>query len=270
MSLDSHFYFGHCRSGSVCKNGGERDLTVAERIVQSRADPSATDLRIGTSGFGYREWLGKFYPPGLSPREMLPFYAERFSSVEINSTFYRMPSLAVLKSWMSQVPPDFLFTFKAPRLITHQKRLRDAKEAAAAFIAQVATLGRHAGPVLFLIPSNLPCDLPLLRDFLDALPRIRIAVEFRHPSWLTDEVYAILSERSCALCISDRDKTPPPPVVATTDFGYARLRRSEYSDEALKEWKSRLSKQGWREAFVYFRHEETASGPEFARRMIEI
>lgn len=254
----------------MCKNERERDLTVAGKILPSGADPSATDLRIGTSGFGYREWRGKFYPHKLSPREMLPFYAERFSSVEINSTFYRMPSRAVLESWMSQVPPDFLFAFKAPRLITHQKRLRDAKEAAAAFIARVAALGRHAGPLLFLIPSNLPCDLPLLRDFLDALPRIRIAVEFRHPSWLTEEVYTVLTERDCALCISDRDKSPPPPVVATTDFGYARLRRSEYSDAALKEWKSRLSKQGWREVFVYFRHEETAGGAKFARRMMGI
>lgn len=229
----------------------------------------ATRLRVGTSGFGYREWLGKFYPPGLSPREMLSFYAERFSSVEINSTFYRMPARAVLEGWMSQVPADFVFAFKAPALITHRKRLRDAGEEAAAFAERISAVGRRLGPVLFLIPPYLPCNLPLLRGFLETLPPLRSAIEFRHPSWFNDDVFALLREGGCALCISDRDEAPPPTVVATAGFGYARLRRAEYTCEQLKEWKRTLEEQGWGEAFVYFRHEETASGPTFARRMLE-
>jgi uncharacterized protein YecE (DUF72 family) len=232
--------------------------------------PPATNLRIGTSGFGYREWLGKFYPPGLSPKEMLPFYAERFSTVEINSTFYRMPALSVLESWMSQVQQDFIFTFKAPGLITHRKRLRSAGEETAAFTARISVLGHNTGPTLFLLPANLPCNIPLLGDFLDEIAHLRIAFEFRHPSWFNDGVFSLLRDHDCAMCISDRDGVPPPPVVATTDFGYARLRRSGYTDEQLQEWKKRISEQGWKEAFVYFRHEETATGPVFARRMMEV
>ena len=225
-------------------------------------------LRVGTSGFGYREWLGKFYPPGFSSREMLRYYAERFSSVEINATFYRMPAGSVLDTWLEQVPDDFIFTFKAPREITHQKRLRDAGQAAAAFTARIAMAGPRLGPILYLIPANLPCDLPLLRDFLAAIPRLRSALEFRHLSWFNDEVFDLLRENDCALCLSDRDDVPPPPLVASTDFGYARLRRSDYTDRDLRTWQERIEAQDWREAFVYFRHEETAKGPLFAQKML--
>lgn len=230
---------------------------------------SAARLRVGTSGFGYREWLGKFYPVGLSPREMLPYYAEHFSAVEINATFYRMPALAVLETWRSQVPPEFLFTFKAPGLITHRKRLRQVGAETAAFTAKISVLDRQLGPVLFQLPPNLSCNVPLLSEFLQAVPRPRTALEFRHPSWFNDEVFALLREHGCALCLSDRDDIPPPPVVATADFGYARLRRSTYTDNQLKEWKEKLTAPGWAEAFVFFRHEETASGPVFARKLLE-
>jgi uncharacterized protein YecE (DUF72 family) len=246
----------------------EKGESITESAPAGDIDRQATLLRVGTSGFGYREWLGKFYPQGLSPRQMLPFYAERFSSVEINSTFYRMPALAVLESWMSQVPADFVFTFKAPGLITHRKRLRNAEDETAAFTAKISVIGRHVGPVLFLLPPTLPCDLPLLREFLDGIARIRLAIEFRHPSWFNDEVFALLRERDCALCISDRDDAPPPPVLATAEFGYARLRRSAYTDEELKAWKQKIAEQGWEEAFIYFRHEETARGPVFAQKML--
>ncbi len=225
------------------------------------------NLRIGTSGYAYREWRGKFYPLGLAPREMLPFYAQRFSSVEINATFYRMPALAVLESWLAQVPENFIFAFKAPGLITHRKRLRNVNEETAAFTTKISALGHNLGPVLFQLPPSLPRDLPLLRAFLAAIPAIRFAIEFRHPSWSSDEVFALLCEQRCALCISDRDDAPPPPLIATADFGYARLRRSEYTDKELQTWKEKFADLGWAEAFIYFRHEETAKGPAFAARM---
>ncbi|MBE0598514.1 MAG: DUF72 domain-containing protein [Desulfuromonadales bacterium] len=224
-------------------------------------------LRVGTSGFAYREWLGKFYPPGLGTRQMLPFYANRFSSVEINATFYRMPAPTVLESWRSQVPEEFVFTFKAPGLITHRQRLRNAEETTAAFTTRVSALGRQLGPVLFQLPPYLPCNLPLLADFLAPLTRIRAAFEFRHPSWFNDQVYTVLRERSCALCLADHDGAPPPPFIATTDFGYLRLRRGNYTDSELQGWKRQLAAAGWGETFVFFRHEETARGPALASRM---
>ncbi len=237
-------------------------------MAEKSEAPAATTLRIGTSGFGYREWLGKFYPPGLPSRQMLPYYAERFSTVEVNSSFYRMPSPSVLETWMSQVSSDFVFSFKAPGLITHRKRLRNVAEDTAAFLAAISVLGHNVGPVLFLLPANLRSDPALLEEFLDAIPHIRLAIEFRHPSWFDERVFDLLREHDCALCLSDRDEVAPPPVVATADFGYARLRRSVYSDEELREWSSRIGSVGWKEAFVYFRHEQSASGPEFARRMM--
>jgi uncharacterized protein YecE (DUF72 family) len=227
------------------------------------------NLHIGTSGFGYREWLGKFYPAELKPHDLLPFYSARFSAVEINTTFYRMPVSAVLESWLAQVPENFLFTFKAPASITHRKRLRDIGEETAAFLARIATLGPQLGPVLFQLPPSLRCDLSLLRDFLDAVPRVRMTLEFRHASWFNEEVFGLLREQQCALCVSDRDDTAPPPFVATAEFGYVRLRRSTYNDEELGSWRERILAEGWPEAFVFFRHEETASGPAYAQKLLE-
>lgn len=225
------------------------------------------NIRTGTSGFAYREWRGKFYPSAIKPAEILPFYAQRFSAVEINSTFYRMPTESVLDSWMSQVPKDFVFAFKAPALITHRKRLRNVGEETAAFTERISSLGRHLGPALFQLPPSLPCDLPLLREFLDAVTQVRAAVEFRHASWLNDEVFALLRECGCALCISDRDGAPPPPVIATADFGYARLRKSDYTDEELGEWRERIEQLECGEFFVFFRHEERGMGPVYAEKM---
>jgi uncharacterized protein YecE (DUF72 family) len=204
----------------------------------------------------------------MKPGEMLPFYATRFSSVEINATFYRMPTLLVLESWVSQVPDDFVFTFKAPGLVTHRKRLRDVGEETTAFMTRISALGHHLGAALFQLPPSLPCDLPLLRLFLDGIARVRITLEFRHTSWFNDEVFTLLRERGCALCISDRDDAPPPPFIATTDFGYLRLRRSGYTDEDLRAWKKRIAQGGWEETFVFFRHEETAQGPALAEKMM--
>lgn len=224
-------------------------------------------LRTGTSGYSYREWRGRFYPPGMRPSEMLPFYAQRFSTVEINSTFYRMPTASTLQSWTSQVPEDFVFTFKAPALITHRKRLRNVGDETALFTGRISALGRRLGPALFQLPPSLPCDLPLLREFLDAARDVRVAIEFRHPSWLSEAVFALLHERGCALCLSDRDDAPPPPLIATADFGYARLRRSHYAEKELQTWREGIAHLGWQEFFLFFRHEETAQGTVYAEKI---
>ncbi|MFA5516159.1 MAG: DUF72 domain-containing protein [Desulfuromonadales bacterium] len=225
---------------------------------------------VGTSGFGYREWRGKFYPADCKPQDMLSFYAERFPAVEINASFYRMPAASSLRSWLAQAPEDFVFTFKAPALITHRKRLRDAGEATAALQDRLSMLGPHLGPILFQLPPHLSRDIRLLSQFLDDIGSLPAAFEFRHPSWFSDEVYALLRERQCALCISERDDAPPPPLAVTAAFGYIRLRRGHYTDSELQSWKTRATEAGWRETFVFFRHEETASGPAYVRKFLAI
>jgi uncharacterized protein YecE (DUF72 family) len=224
-------------------------------------------LLIGTSGFAYREWRGKFYPRELPPREMLRFYAGRFRAVEINATFYRMPSVSVLEGWAAEVPEEFVFSFKAPAVITHRKRLRNAAAETAEFAGIVSVLGPRLGPLLFQLPPTLPRDISLLGDFLSRLPLLKTVFEFRHASWFEDRVFDLLRQHGCALCVSDREGEPPPPIIATTGFGYARLRRSTYSDEELREWRDQLGRQGWDEAYVFFRHEENANGPVLAERL---
>jgi uncharacterized protein YecE (DUF72 family) len=221
------------------------------------------DLRSGTSGYAYREWRGKFYPAGLPARAMLSFYAQRFSAVEINATFYRLPAAATLAAWRNQVPPHFLFACKAPGLITHRKRLHDTGAEISAFVARMATLGDQLGPLLFQLPPFLPCDLQLLRDFPEMPAGTRIAFEFRHPSWFDDAVYALLRERGFALCLADRDGAPPP-LAATAGFGYVRLRRAQYGAAELRCWRKCFAACGWRQTFVFFRHEATGTGPAFA------
>ncbi|HWI39862.1 MAG TPA: DUF72 domain-containing protein [Verrucomicrobiae bacterium] len=224
-------------------------------------------LRAGTSGFAYREWRGKFYPADLPPKGMLSFYAARFPAVEINATFYRMPTVRTLEGWSAEVPPEFRFAFKAPALITHRRRLRGAGADTAEFLNRLSVLGGRLGPVLFQLPPNLPVDIPLLGEFLSSLPDMKTAFEFRHPSWLVEDVFDLLRRKGAALCISDRDDAPDPPVVATAEVGYLRLRRSGYTEEELQKWRETIAGQPWEEAFVFFRHEETAAGPRLAAEL---
>src|SRR6185503_20832976 len=163
-------------------------------------------FHIGTSGYSYSEWKGKFYPQKFQADQMLPFYAERFSTVEINNTFYRMPKPALLKSWADQVPAEFKFTLKAPQRITHFQRLKNARASVAEFLKVAAVLKDRLGPVLFGLPPNFKKDLPRLGEFLKLLPRgIRVAFEFRHESWFDEEVYDLLRARRLALCIAQTD-----------------------------------------------------------------
>ncbi len=225
-------------------------------------------ISVGTSGWSYPAWRGRFYPPDVTPRTMLAAYAARLSTVEVNATAYRMPRAAMLAAWRAAVPPGFTFAVKAPQRITHRQRLAPAAaEPLGWFYRVAAELGSGLGPVLFQLPPTLRKDLPLLRDFLALLPASGCAVfSLPHASWRDGAVMQALADAGAALCVTDADEDTTP-LLATAGFGYLRLRRTGYDDEALLAWAERIRTQPWRDAFVYFKHEDEARGPAFALRM---
>jgi len=218
----------------------------------------------GTSGYSYKEWVGPFYPEKTAAPDMLRFYAARFPTVEINNTFYRMPAAALLARWAQEVPEGFAFTLKAPRRITHIKRLKDAAEVVGEFFRRADALGDKLGMTLFQCPPTLRKDLPRLREFLGALPAgRRAAFEFRHDSWNDDEVYDALRERTAAWCVAEEDDRSTP-FVSTSKDAYLRLRRTQYGETELRAWIDRLAAQPLERAWVYFKHEDEALAPRFA------
>ncbi len=227
-------------------------------------------ILVGTSGYGYKEWKGKFYPAKISPKDMLRFYGERLSAVEINNTFYHMPTEPVLASWAEQVPDDFVFALKAPQIITHLKRLRGVDGETEYLFRTLSVLDRKLGPVLFQFPKSFRADLPRFKEFLALLPgRSSCAFEFRNPSWLEPETLDLLRERGYSLCTADTDENPAREIVQTAPWGYLRLRRS-YTDADLSQWLERILAQQWETAFVFFKHEAEAQGPEMAMRFREL
>jgi uncharacterized protein YecE (DUF72 family) len=227
-------------------------------------------LLVGTSGYSYKEWVGPFYPEKLPASEMLRYYAERFRTVEINNTFYRMPAESMLEQWLQQVPDQFTFTLKAPRRITHTQRLRESESSVAEFLRRAGALGEKLGVVLFQLPPFLKKDVPRLRDFLALLPSgQRFAFEFRNATWQDDEVYELLRTRGAILCVTDTDNGDTP-FVATADCGYVRLRRTHYDDEELQAWAARIAAQNVAQSYVYFMHEDEALGTRFAQRLNEL
>jgi uncharacterized protein YecE (DUF72 family) len=228
-------------------------------------------LHVGTSGFSYPAWKGKFYPRDLPADGMLHYYGQHFNSVEINNTFFRLPKLDVVEQWLAAVPADFQFAMKAPRAITHMRRLKNARPSLKSLLDFSATFKRRLGPILFQLPPNMKKDVPRLREFLSLLPaRRRVAFEFRHQSWFDDEVFETLREHNVALCIAEADDEVKTPFVSTAPFGYLRLRMADYTEAELKSWIRRIRKQDWRDAFVFFKHEEQANGPRLAKRFNEL
>ncbi len=229
-------------------------------------------IHVGTSGFAYKEWKGRFYPEKISPKEMLGFYSGRLDTVEINNTFYRMPKESVLTSWAEQVPGDFVFALKAPQVITHVKRLWNVSEETEYLFRTLWALDRKLGPVLFQFPKSFRANRPALEDFLGLIPGDRAcAFEFRSASWLDDEILNLLREKGCSLCIADADENPVNEIIPTASLGYLRLRRSDYTDADLSQWLERILSQKWDKAFVFFKHEEDdATGPEMAMRFREL
>jgi len=243
-------------------------------------------LLAGTSGFSYPEWKGSFYPADLADRGLLTFYAGRLPTVEINNTFYRMPRADVLGRWTEQVPEAFRFVLKAPQRITHRERLAGSADSVAYFWKNATALGERLGPVLFQLPPSFKRNVDLLRRFLGELPRgMRAAFELRHPSWAAPEVEEALREAGAAWCVADTDPAPRAPdraaggaaapetsapdtaMPVTADWGYLRLRRAAYSDAELAGWAERIRAQPWREAYVFFKHEEAGAAPQMALRM---
>jgi uncharacterized protein YecE (DUF72 family) len=225
----------------------------------------------GTSGYNYPEWKGSFYPGDLPAKKMLPYYAARFPTVEINYTFYRMPNEKLVGGWAAQTPSPFKLTLKAPRRITHDSRLRNCGDLVNSFCQVAGTLGDKLGALLFQLPPSAKKDLPLFDAFLDGLPpKARAAFEFRHASWLDDEVFARLAARNLALCVADSERLSTP-VRVTADYAYFRLRDEGYTPDDIKRWAATIAREtvSCTDVFVYFKHEDEGKGPEFARLLME-
>jgi uncharacterized protein YecE (DUF72 family) len=229
-------------------------------------------IHAGTSGYSYKEWKGNFYPWDLAAADMLPYYAKHFSTVEINNTFYRMPAEKMLLNWSTQVPEEFAFVLKAPRRITHIKKLKDVGDDVAYLLKTAAVLGNKRGPLLFQVPPFFSKkNLDIVREFLGLLSNQgQSAFEFRNQTWFDDEVFALLREHNISLCLADADNELSIPFVSTAAWGYLRLRRPDYSDGELRDWAKKIADQPWKEVFVFFKHEEAGKGPQFARRFLEL
>jgi len=225
---------------------------------------------IGTSGYNYPEWKGSFYPEKLPASKMLPYYAERFDTVEINYTFYRFPNEKILAGWNEETPGRFKLTLKAPKRITHDARLRDCAESLTRFLQVANTLGPKLGALLFQLPPFFKKDLAVFDSFLAAMPAgVQAAFEFRHYSWLDEEVYSRLRAKNLALCIADSENSSTP-LEMTADYAYFRLRDEGYTPSDIAKWARTIREQTTksRDVYVYFKHEEQGKGPEFARLLL--
>ena len=239
----------------------------------------------GTSGFSYTAWRGSFYPDKLPEAQMLAFYADKLGAVEINNTFYRMPNRALLERWAAETPPTFRFALKSPRQITHMRKLVDVGDAVARLAETAGALADRLGPILFQLPPFMRKDLGVLEAFLSSFSTVaesssmetkssstgtaqpaplRAALEFRHASWLSDDVYEVLRRHGAALCVADSEDFATP-LEATAGWGYLRLRRQDYDEAALRGWAERLKAQSWDTTYVFFKHEDEGAGPALAR-----
>jgi uncharacterized protein YecE (DUF72 family) len=229
------------------------------------------NLHVGTSGYSYKEWKGSFYPEKIPAKEMLRYYSERLTTVEINATFYRMPQPSIIENWKEQVPPSFRFSLKAPQRITHFKRLKETEEETKYFLETASVLGDKLGVVLFQLPPNLKKDVALLATFLQQLPSTTpAAFEFRHPTWYDDDVLDLLRSQNRPLVVSDTDDMPTTHIDKTADWGYLRLRRVNYSEENLAEWAERIRAQDWKNTFLFFKHEDAGTGPKLAAQFLRL
>jgi uncharacterized protein YecE (DUF72 family) len=231
-------------------------------------------LFAGTSGFSYPAWKPDFYPKDLPSKRFLEYYATRLNSVEANYTFRRLAPAKVLEGWVNATPAGFAFACKAHQNLTHILKMKEAESFTELFLKSLEPLraARRLGPVLFQFPPTFKCDLERLDGWLPLLPDdIRFAFEFRHASWLVDVVYERLAKRNLALCLAESDKLEVPAVL-TADFGYFRLRKGEYPEEARREIAARVRAllDGGRDAYVYFKHEEDPHGAIWAEELIKL
>jgi len=228
-------------------------------------------LHVGTSGYSYKEWKGNFYPEDLPAKEMLAYYSRRLPAVEINNTFYRLPQASMIENWKAQVPADFRFSIKATQRITHIKRLNNCADETKYLLETAALLEQRLGVVLFQLPPNAKKDSDRLKAFMNLLPNeARAAFEFRHDSWLDDEIREVLRAKDCALVVSDTDEKPLTEIVSTASWGYLRLRRTNYEEKDLVEWMKRVQNEKWSDAFVFFKHEDEGIGPKLAAQFLKL
>ena len=230
-------------------------------------------IRVGTSGWQYRDWRGAFYPDGMPQSEWLASYASRFDSVEVNNTFYRLPDASTFRRWHEGTPAGFTFAVKASRFLTHLKRLLDPQDPVDLLLDRAAALGDRLGPVLFQLPPTMKADSGRLRDTLDAIHgRVAAAFEFRHPSWLIEPVFDLLDGSGAALVLVDRAGRRSQPRV-TGGWSYVRFHqgttlRSGYRMDTLRRWADRIVELPARDVFVYFNNDPGAAAPRDASRLI--
>jgi uncharacterized protein YecE (DUF72 family) len=235
-------------------------------------------MSIGTSGWHYPDWRGAFYPAKLPTRLWLDHYSSRFDTVELNNSFYRLPTADAFRAWRDSVPDDFVFTVKASRYLTHYRRLREPEEPVERLLGAAEGLGPKLGPVLLQLPPNLPADVDALERVFDAFAtRVRLACEFRHDSWFTDDVYALLRDRDVALCLADR-RSRHSPLVRTASWGFVRMHEGtatpppHYGTGALRSWAGRIVDLWGRhaECFVYFNNDPGAAAVRNAAEFVSL
>jgi uncharacterized protein YecE (DUF72 family) len=244
--------------------------------LPTSAVATTPDVRVGCSGWQYKHWRGEFYPPTLPSSRWLTYYAHRFDTVEINYTFYRLPEAATFAGWRKRVPPAFLYAVKASRFLTHLKKLKDPEQPVERLFARARALGRTFGPVLYQLPPRWKCDCERLTAFLAVLPRgRRHAIEFRDPSWYTDEVFALLARRRVALCLhdmagSETGKLAVGPFVYVRFHGPATY-SGRYDDGRLADWAAWLRAQirDRRPVYAYFNNDIGGHAPRDAMRLKE-
>jgi uncharacterized protein YecE (DUF72 family) len=234
-------------------------------------------IRIGTSGFHYKHWIGPFYPEKLQLSKMLDVYMQHFDTVELNATFYRLPPKKAVAVWRESTPENFLFSAKGSRFITHMKKLKDPEPALDRYFDHLDALGAKLGPIVFQLPPFLQPDLERLDTFLSALPGgHQYAFEFRHPAWHNEEIYRTLRKRNAAFCPYDIAGFQSP-IVVTADFVYVRLHgpgpgpyQGSYSDEALRAWAGRIREwsQTLKDVYVYFDNDMAGFAVHDAKRLI--
>jgi uncharacterized protein YecE (DUF72 family) len=231
-----------------------------------------TKAMVGVSGFSYAGWKGNFYPDNLKSEEFLTYYSQRLNSVEINSSFYAPPSSAMVKSWASKTRDGFIFSFKAPRQITHILKLgKGSVEATERLGMMLSLLGDKNGPVLFQLPPYSKQDLKLLEDFLTKTSKIKQRVfEFRHESWLNDPTYTILEKHDADFCIAETEEMKPVLKV-TGKTPYFRLRRESYDAKMIDDWikKIKETSTGMESVFVYLRHDENGDNASRASKILK-
>ncbi|MGH9425925.1 MAG: DUF72 domain-containing protein [Terriglobia bacterium] len=238
------------------------DTEQLESIINHR-------ILVGTSGFSYTEWRGKFYPPELSPKKFLSYYAQHFSTTEINNTFYRIPTPALVGNWHDEVPAQFKFTLKVSQIITHRKKLKGVDSEMQRFLEGAAALKEKLATLLVQLPPFLRKDLDTLEDFLNKFSsRARLSFEFRHASWFCDDLYQLLRRHECALAVVEKEEGEgaEAPREVTAPFVYMRLRKGEYSDAELEDWAKWIRRQTV-DVFCYLKHDDEA--PLLAKRLLK-